>query len=134
VLLATHNTEEALELCDRVGVLNRGRLLAEGTAESLARRSGDPRYRLVPRTPIAGALDRVLGDAGATRLERSEPDPDGWVTLTVAVPGGNDEVSRLIERLGSAGVTGRRVRARPEHARRSDRDDRRGGGGDGGAL
>src|SRR3712207_7644853 len=34
VMLATHSSEEALELCDRVAILNRGRLVAVGTSRS----------------------------------------------------------------------------------------------------
>lgn len=37
VFLCTHNLEEAQRLCDRVAVINQGRLLAVGTAEQLAR-------------------------------------------------------------------------------------------------
>jgi ABC-2 type transport system ATP-binding protein len=37
VFLCTHNLEEAQHLCDRVAVINQGRLLAVGTAEQLAR-------------------------------------------------------------------------------------------------
>lgn len=37
VFLCTHNLEEAQQLCDRVAVINQGRLLAVGTAQQLAR-------------------------------------------------------------------------------------------------
>jgi len=37
VFLCTHNLDEAQRLCDRVAVLNQGRLLAVGTQEELAR-------------------------------------------------------------------------------------------------
>jgi ABC-2 type transport system ATP-binding protein len=36
VLLATHNADEAFDLCDRVAVLERGRVLATGRAHDLA--------------------------------------------------------------------------------------------------
>ena len=36
VMLATHDADEALELCDRLAVLHRGRLVAQGTARELA--------------------------------------------------------------------------------------------------
>ena len=39
VLLSTHTMEVAEELCDRVGILDRGRLLAEGTLEELRTRA-----------------------------------------------------------------------------------------------
>ena len=38
-MLATHNLAEAQELCDRVAVLEHGRLLAIGTTDELARRT-----------------------------------------------------------------------------------------------
>jgi len=40
VVLTTHYMEEAQALSDRIGIMKRGRLLAEGTAEELKRRAG----------------------------------------------------------------------------------------------
>ena len=40
VLLCTHNLVEAEQLCDRVAVMRRGRLLALGTPAELARKLG----------------------------------------------------------------------------------------------
>jgi ABC-2 type transport system ATP-binding protein len=42
VLLSTHILEIAEGLCDRVGILDHGRLLAVGTLEELRARYGDP--------------------------------------------------------------------------------------------
>jgi ABC-2 type transport system ATP-binding protein len=42
VLLSTHILEIAEGLCDRVGILDHGRLLAVGTLEELRTRHGDP--------------------------------------------------------------------------------------------
>ena len=38
VFLCTHHLDEAQRLCDRVAILNRGRMLAQGTLEELGRR------------------------------------------------------------------------------------------------
>ncbi|MFQ5815468.1 MAG: ABC transporter ATP-binding protein [Candidatus Hydrothermarchaeaceae archaeon] len=35
ILMCTHYMNEAEELCDRIGIMNRGKLLAEGTSEQL---------------------------------------------------------------------------------------------------
>ncbi len=35
ILMCTHYMNEAEELCDKIGVMNKGRLMAEGTAETL---------------------------------------------------------------------------------------------------
>jgi ABC-2 type transport system ATP-binding protein len=40
VLLSTHDLEEAERLCDRVVILDRGRILAEGTPAALRREYG----------------------------------------------------------------------------------------------
>ncbi|MHB1224485.1 MAG: ABC transporter ATP-binding protein [Gemmatimonadaceae bacterium] len=58
LLLATHNPEEALDLCDRVAVLHHGRLLAVGPADALVARYGEDRYSVaVP----AAQSPRLLG-------------------------------------------------------------------------
>ncbi len=41
IFLCTHNLEEAQRLCHRVAVLQRGRLIAEGTPWELSRRTSD---------------------------------------------------------------------------------------------
>jgi len=104
VLLATHNAEEALELCDRVGVLHRGRLLAVGQAEDLSRRLGDPRYRLLTRRPVPPAVERLFRQDDGAGPRTSPPDPDGWVTVEFAIPGGNAEVAATVARLAAAGA------------------------------
>lgn len=40
VILSTHVMSEAEKLCDRIGIIHAGRLLAEGTLEDLRRQSG----------------------------------------------------------------------------------------------
>ena len=63
VLLATHDPDEVRDLCDRVGVLHRGRLVGLGTPESLTMELGYHRYRLVTSEPAHPAIEQ-LGAAG----------------------------------------------------------------------
>ena len=72
VLLTTHYLDEAEHLADRVGVLARGRLVAEGTPEALVGGAGTTvvRFELPPGTTAAD-LDGVL-PAGATVTDRIE--------------------------------------------------------------
>jgi ABC-2 type transport system ATP-binding protein len=96
VLLTTQYLEEADRLADRIAVIDAGRLVAEGTAAELKRRTADHRLVLVATDPEAhdrmsaraGAL--VLsadpaelrlavaceGDAAAVRARLDELDPD----------------------------------------------------------
>jgi ABC-2 type transport system ATP-binding protein len=43
IVLTTHYVEEAEALCDRVGIINRGRMIALGTPAELVDRHGGPR-------------------------------------------------------------------------------------------
>ncbi len=104
VLLATHNAEEALELCDRVAVLNRGKLLAAGTAQSIASEMGNDRYRLWTSDPghpgIAALAQRGVVDGIATR-EGGDP---GWTVLEMDLPGGLERAAQVVAFLTEQGV------------------------------
>jgi ABC-2 type transport system ATP-binding protein len=103
VLLATHNAEEALDLCDRVGVLYKGELLATGPAVELARQHGDPRYRIeVPPEQIA-LLVSSLSSAGLDPMERDAPS-GASAAVEVNVHGGSDGAADLLRTLVLDGV------------------------------
>jgi ABC-2 type transport system ATP-binding protein len=104
VLLATHNTEEALELCDRVGVLHRGRLLAVGAAEELARDTGDNRYRMLAASPVGALLDALVARGTITSYTTLEPDAEGWVPVQVEIPGGHAQAAAVVAAFGEADV------------------------------
>jgi ABC-2 type transport system ATP-binding protein len=82
VILATHNAEEAFELCDKVGVLNKGRLLASGVASELSREFLGVRYRLATTEPNHPALAE-LATRGVVVMSstRRVNDPVGWHDL-----------------------------------------------------
>jgi ABC-2 type transport system ATP-binding protein len=104
VLLATHNTEEALNLCNRVGVLNRGRLLAVGAPEQLGRQLADERYLLWTRQPRHAAL-AALGERGlADDLVVHDGEEDGWSRVELRIPGGMDRAAEVLDLLTCAGV------------------------------
>ena len=59
VLLSTHRMEEAETLCDRIGLIHRGRLIAEGGLEDLRRQAGrehlsDVFLRVVEQADLRG--------------------------------------------------------------------------------
>jgi ABC-2 type transport system ATP-binding protein len=74
ILLTTQYLEEADQLADRIGVLDAGRLVAEGTADELKRMvpGGHVRLEFAGPEPLERAI-RVLGvppvDAGVLALE-----------------------------------------------------------------
>lgn len=103
VILATHNAEEAFELCDRVGVLDRGHLLASGVASQLSREFLGVRYRLVTTQPDHPALAR-LAEHGVTILASAPNDAPGeWHDVTLRMQLEHDP-SAVLASLSSAGV------------------------------
>jgi ABC-2 type transport system ATP-binding protein len=104
VVMATHSAEEALDLCDRVAVLNKGRLLAVGAATALEREFNDERYRVRTREPRHREW-RDLEAAGViTNVIVGDVDNDGWTAVECHVPGGIDAAATLLATLTRAGV------------------------------
>ena len=67
VLLCTHDLEEAEVLCDRVLVIDRGRVLAEGTpAELIRAHAGN----------ADGSLEDAFMQLTGKRLEEDEEEKD----------------------------------------------------------
>ncbi len=99
ILLATHNPEEALELCDRVAVLHRGQLLATGPADELVARYGEQQYRVgVPRAqlPMLLCVLQAMGNV-PTAITTPPLDEADRQLAEVIIPG-NETVSTVIIR------------------------------------
>jgi ABC-2 type transport system ATP-binding protein len=70
VLLVTHFMEEAERLCDRLALLDGGRIVALDTPAAMVERIGhDARMRFVPSTPLDEA--ELAGLPAVTRVSRS---------------------------------------------------------------
>jgi ABC-2 type transport system ATP-binding protein len=97
VFLTTQYLEEADQLADRVGIINGGLIVAEGTPGSLKAEVGKPHLEL-------GILD---GDGGrakevAARFGRLLPDRDD--KLLVELGGGANDVAKVVRALDEAGI------------------------------
>lgn len=102
VVIATHNADEALELCTRVGVMNAGKLLAIGTASELAHRAGDDRYTVWTAEPNHPALRDHMRDAGPNGSEQRPAN--GWTPVSVRAIGGERASAAVLAQLVQAGV------------------------------
>lgn len=104
IFLCTHNLVEAQRLCDRVAVLEHGRLLALGTPAELARQLGySAELEIeVAHDDVSQALDilRSVPDIG---------DVSGGKNLVSASGVAHDAIPDLIETLVEAGVRVYRV-------------------------
>ncbi len=84
VLLSSHQLAEVEQLCDRVGVIVRGRLITEGTVQEL-RGGGGVLIRATPLDRAEASLVALLGRGRVTVRGASlhaETDPDQVASIT----------------------------------------------------
>src|SRR3954447_21068560 len=93
VFLTTQYLEEADVLADRVGIIDRGRIVAEGTPTALKEEVGRPSVEAIPADPA----DR---DAFAAALARfGEPAAASPKGVAVRLQGGTDELGAVVRAL-----------------------------------
>ena len=93
VLVTTHNMFEAEILCDRIGIIRGGRIIAEGTPGELkALVSDSTPITVVLKAEDAGAVEELYGrlirDGVKGEYERVEP---GKWKLTILAPRGTED-------------------------------------------
>ncbi len=100
VLYTTHYLEEAEALCDRLAIIDHGRILAEGTVEELKARLGEGSLLTVQGRFKAGELASAVGTvAGLQAVEIS--DDRGMLLVGREASG----VGQALEGLFQAGLT-----------------------------
>lgn len=107
VLYTTHYMEEAERLCDRIGIVDDGRLVAEGTRAELVRLvGGEDDVRVSATGNLAAAAERVRGVEGVSRADVADEG------LRLAAKGASGLLTQLVHALDAPGVnvTGIEVR------------------------
>jgi ABC-2 type transport system ATP-binding protein len=99
VLYTTHYMEEAERLCDRIGIIDEGRLVAEGTRRDLIGRLGSASH---VRIEAVGPLDAFAAAAGDLPIVRAVSSSDGVVDVTV--DDGRRAIAALVEVAERSGV------------------------------
>ena len=98
VILTTHYIEEAEEMADRVGVINKGELVLVRNKADLLHELGTKRLSLRLRHPLA----RVPEALAAWRLELSSDG--GELTCLYDAKAARDGVGRFLEKVREAGI------------------------------
>jgi len=104
IVLATHNTDEALGFCDRVGVLNRGRLLATGPASELAARFGEDRYRILTTDGLHRCFARLEELGVINDVVRRPSEPSGWFLVECSIAGDPSQSAHVLRVLHESGA------------------------------
>ncbi|MFZ0492909.1 MAG: ABC transporter ATP-binding protein [Acidimicrobiia bacterium] len=99
VIYTTHYMEEAERLCDRVGIIDGGRLVAEGTRRELVALVGsNDRIRVRASGNLDAAVERI-GRVGS--VQQAARTPDG---IEVVVEDAGDVIAEILEAAAEAGV------------------------------
>jgi ABC-2 type transport system ATP-binding protein len=95
VFLTTQYLEEADALADRIGIIDSGRIVAEGTPTQLKAEIGSPSVEVSPVDPDAGeVLAQLMSRFG-------EPKRGGRGSVMVQLPGGETELAEIVRLLDS---------------------------------
>ena len=101
ILLTTHDMLEADELCDRIAIMNTGKITITGLPEQLKMGLGGD---VVSVTTSGAEGEGVLSQLGYQLLSQSH---DG--TFDLVVSDGDKEIPRILEELKNHGITTRSV-------------------------
>ncbi len=99
ILLTTQYLEEADALSDNIIVVDKGTVIAEGTADQLKARSGDSYCEVVPvDAGDVPAVAAALASLGEVTIAESQD------RVSVPAPGGAVTLSEALDRINSAGI------------------------------
>jgi ABC-2 type transport system ATP-binding protein len=98
VFLTTQYLEEADVLADRIGIIDQGKIVAEGTPARLKAEIGSPSVEVMPADVGAGErLAELLTGFGEVRRH-------GRGAVTVQLPGGEAQLAEVVRLLDSANL------------------------------
>ena len=98
VFLTTQYLEEADSLADRVGIIHRGRIVAEGTPAALKAQIGRPTLEAVPAE--ADQVERL----GAVLSRFGDPLPVTNGSVAVRLSDGTEELAEVVRGLDGEGI------------------------------
>jgi ABC-2 type transport system ATP-binding protein len=101
IMLTTHYMEEADKLCDRVAIMDHGKILALDTPAELKRSVGADTIVSVKAAGDQGALAAAF-ESRLEGLTRTRPIPDG---VELQIRGAERLVPRVVEAAESAGLS-----------------------------
>ncbi|MFF3566814.1 daunorubicin resistance protein DrrA family ABC transporter ATP-binding protein [Nocardia jiangxiensis] len=106
VLLTTQYLEEADVLSDNIIVIDRGTVIAEGTADELKEKTGGSYCEIVPLDPTrVGMAIEALGDLAPESIAKEFADQSvGVDRISIPAPEGATTLAEALRRLDAGGV------------------------------
>lgn len=104
LVLTTHYMEEASVLCERIVILDHGRILADGSVQGLLAAHG------IGDVIEIGAADAALADLPGYRREQIRPDGRRWIHVERLVPAVTELIRRAAAEPGRLDLHGMLLR------------------------
>ena len=104
LLLTTHYMEEAENLADRVGIIDGGKLIAEGEPASLIHEMGADVVTICGVEDVLGFPELVERESYVSHLAQQHDESGEW-RLQIGVDRGEKRLVRLVALAAEAGVT-----------------------------
>jgi ABC-2 type transport system ATP-binding protein len=112
VLFSTHILNDVERVCDRVAILDHGRLVTTGPMDELLARYAHPVFEIEPDAGDDPAIERLV--SGLRALPGITDVATAGGTVRVAVDDGTDAAQRLLAAVAASGLSiGRFERQRP---------------------
>lgn len=107
ILLSTHILDEVEKVCDRVVIINRGRICAQGTIDELKTAAADNRYSV--EVDSADAAESIRSLPGVASVESAKVD-DFWHRVQITASAGAADLREPLARmLADRGATVREI-------------------------
>ncbi len=104
VILSSHILSEVSEICDSILIINKGKLVANGTPESLAKSVKEKTTLIVTVSADDTTAKAALKDvAGISQIDSAAGDEAGTVKLTITTQGTDDLRGEISKALSAAG-------------------------------
>jgi len=100
VLYTTHYMDEAQNLCDRLAIIDHGKIIADGTLSELRAILGERDLLRVTGTFDPARIAEALSDIDEIEIVQTDE-----TTVTLATPRGSEKLSSVLQGLTDAGFT-----------------------------
>jgi ABC-2 type transport system ATP-binding protein len=101
VVFATHNLQEAEDLCDRIAIIHKGEVKVTGTMEEIKREmSSNKRYLIRLKTPENGLLERICDMTSIKKITPiSHSSLSGGIQIEVETIDVDGNISQLVKEM-----------------------------------